>query len=432
MKNNILPVVFLTDDNYTIPTAAAIQSLIFNNMDNDICIYIIAKDVKSENLECFKQFEKDNVHIHILDVKRIGLDKFNENGYYVSSTALLKFDIADLIPEFDKVLYIDGDVLVLHDLMGLYNIDISEYCVAAVPDMAAIDACHFDEHLPIRNYFNSGVMLLNTKLIRERNLKDELYDIKRKHPEYMCMDQDVFNDGFKNQVLFLPPKYNLMFYNFIVGKFSLERVNEFYNTDYCSYDEMEKDAWIVHLTNEKKPWKYSDAYKVDEWLKYYKMTPFYNSGKMVMYEMPDMNSPEPIIIKKGIFYKKSLPEKTLLYLWKIPLVGKYREGTITTLRVGQVPIARKIVNGFTIKYYFGGICIKKIIDSNYCIHRLNVYEEILEMAIRQLGKRENVSVKEMNENEIGSEEEQIKLYTQIKRLHELRENYEDGQNEIII
>lgn len=417
---NKLPIVFLTDNNYVIPTSTAIQSLLDNNSkENVFDIYIIAKSVSETNKEMFLEFSSDKVIINIIDVDEVSLKGCDEAGYYVTSTALLKFDIADMLPQYDKVLYIDGDVLVLKDIAELYRIDVEGYCVGAIPDMAAIDACHFDEHLDIRNYFNSGVMLLNTKLIREEKLSKKLYDIKKKNPKYQCMDQDVFNDGFSRRVLFLPPRYNMMFYNFIIADFSLDRVNEFYNTTYCSFDEMEQDAVIIHLTNEKKPWKFQDAYKAEEWRKYYERTPFARKGVKINFQVKADDG--RAVVHKGPFVKEWTVPVTTLYLGKVPLVRKYRRSNGIAIKALGIPVYSTKSDGYRVKRYIMGIRFQKKYDAGYFVHRLNTYKDIIKISLNQFADFQSL---EVQAGQLGSTYDQMNLYNQFERLNDMKIEYE--------
>lgn len=419
-----IPVVFLTDNNYCIPTSVAIQSMLDNsNAATTFDIFIIANDVSEDYAKKLRTFQSKKATIHLIDMNKVGLDNYNENGYYVSSTALLKFSIADLIPQYDKVLYIDGDILVMKDLSEFYNIDISKYYVAAIPDMAAIDACHFDEHLNIRYYMNSGVMLLNTKRMRKDNLSKKLYEVKSQHPEYMCMDQDVFNHVFNENILFLPPKFNLMFYNFIIAKFKLDRVNEFYDTDYSSFEEMEKDAVIIHLTNEKKPWKYKDAYKYEEWNSYYVKTAFGKDTSIVLFEENQIVN-NVITVSKGPFKKVWTPEVTTLSFLNIPLVKKWRLGNKVKFKALGITLAKKVMDGFTTKYYVFGIRYKKLYDFNYYVHRINVFAEIVGVGIHNVASKEPVVINGMQNSIYGNQSDLLQLYKQFTRLDQMKQDYE--------
>ncbi len=411
-----IPVVFVSDNNYCVPTAVAMQSMLDNaNKDTFYDIYIVADDISKEYKKKLEKLKNNRSTITVIEVGDGQLSKYAVDGYYVSGTALLKFDIADLLPQYDKVLYIDGDILVYKDLTEMYEVDVSGYCLAATPDMAAIDACHFDERLELRNYFNSGVMLLNTKLIREKKLCKKLYETKQKHPEYQCMDQDVFNDVFRESILFLPPKYNLMFYNFLIANFTLERVNEFYDTEYSTFEEMEKDAVIIHLTNEKKPWKYEDAYKAEEWMSYFVRTTF----KDVKLNRVPKNV-DRIVTKKWIFTKIWTFPVTTLKVCGIPMVKKKTKGSSVAFSVFGINLFRKETDGFTNRYYCLGIKVKKKVDFNYFVHRLNVYTELLRNGIDTIATEE-IRFENVQGCKYGYPKELVDLRKQLLRLEDMKE-----------
>jgi hypothetical protein len=68
-----------------------------------------------------------------------------------------------------------------------------------------------------------------------------------------------------------------MLQNFLLPNYGVENItklNEHYGTSYESFDTLVKDAKIVHLTNEIKPWKYEAAVMHREWMSYFKKSPF--------------------------------------------------------------------------------------------------------------------------------------------------------------
>ena len=102
------------------------------------------------------------------------LHTFEENGIcQATPSALLKFKISEILANYDKIIYLDGDILVQKDLTELYNIDIDGYYVAAVDDTGKIYHKK-DVYAKYPNYFNSGVMLLNLKKCREDNISSKL------------------------------------------------------------------------------------------------------------------------------------------------------------------------------------------------------------------------------------------------------------------
>jgi len=86
--------------------------------------------------------------------------KNNKNGYTPYASIRLFLDLLD-VP--DKIVYLDADVMCSRDVAEYYETDISEYEFAATLDVVG--------HRFFRGkYCNSGVLLLNIKMIRETGL----------------------------------------------------------------------------------------------------------------------------------------------------------------------------------------------------------------------------------------------------------------------
>lgn len=89
---------------------------------------------------------------------------------------------ADLISEMpDKLLYLDTDVLCRKSFKQFYDTDISNVEIAGVPDRYGK---WFFGNVLLHNYLNSGVLLLNMKMIK----KNGTFEKCRK----MCRDKKMF------------------------------------------------------------------------------------------------------------------------------------------------------------------------------------------------------------------------------------------------
>ncbi len=272
-----IPLVFITDNTYSLPTGVAIQSAIQSkNEETHYDISVIIYRVSRENQERLLSQARPDVTIRLIEASDIDIERYQEKGYYVSPSSLLKFNIPDLLPDLKKVLYLDGDILVKQDLAEFFNTSLKKTYVAGVRDMAGeVIACMQDK-LSLTRYMNTGIMLMNLDLMRQENLTERLYQVKKDHPEYCCMDQDVFNFVFRENITWLPPKYNLMFANLAGLHLPIEDVNHFYGTRYDSYEDMVDDAYVIHLTNERKPWLYRYAFFGGEWRYVYQKSSFRN------------------------------------------------------------------------------------------------------------------------------------------------------------
>ena len=248
MVSDIFNIVFICDDNYALPTRVALNSLIATQK-KQLHVKIVCVDLSTYNVHRFKQLATDNTKIDIIETTNLYKD-FGENHIYVSKAALFKFALPNLINE-DKVLYLDGDIIVKEDISDFYNTNISNYYAAVIRDLVA--EIEGSDNIRIKNnhYFNSGVMLLNLAKMRKDNISDKLFDYKKHDKEKKYMDQDAFNVVFRKKVIYSDFKYNY---------FSIYKLR--------NYPELKGVIpKIIHYAS-SKPWcNLQDPY-LDNWLQF--------------------------------------------------------------------------------------------------------------------------------------------------------------------
>ena len=278
-KTDHIPVVFVCDDGYAIPTVTAITSLICSK-ENDTKYYItiIAVDMNDDNVRILKTLNKQDIIIQIVKARKdkfLNLSKILFNDVGVTASALGKFFIPKIVSAEDKAIYLDGDIIVQRDLSKLYGENINDYCAGVIRDMPQV---LFKKQIfgisHGKEYFNSGVMLLNIKKMNEENITEKLIE-KKKTLITKLMDQDVFNEVLKNKRKQLSIAYNVPYVALIhrVRKYALDQINDLYDKSYESIDDIRKDGYIIHYCTVFKPWKYYDAPMADEWLKYFYKSP---------------------------------------------------------------------------------------------------------------------------------------------------------------
>lgn len=275
----MINIAFILDESYFMPTCVAMTSIICNkNFDTVYNFYIIAKEVSENSIQILKKFEEINIKINIINVENCKKYKdLEKKDFPVTTAALLKFDLANLLPcSVNKVLYLDGDIIVQKDLTELYNTDISCEYAGVIKDYRGITLKgDFRERLKINHnaYFNSGVLLLNLDLIRKDNLPVKLLEYRISGVNYY-MDQDAFNVVFKENVKYLSFYFNLQLSCWRFAK--SEELANYYNLLTCNdkYEYIKKSI-ILHYTADK-PWKYYDYHGADIWLYYYLQSPLKN------------------------------------------------------------------------------------------------------------------------------------------------------------
>ncbi len=254
-----IPIVYITDDNYVMPTIDSITSLM-ENMEKSHPVFVLGINLSEKNKDYFKVFK--NIELLDLENKYKDLDL---KHLYVSKAALFKFDLAEIFKNYDKVLYLDSDILILRDFSKLLKTDIEKYYAAVVKDISAFLRGDAQKIGLGKNYFNSGMMLLNTKKMRQDNIKEKLIKTRLNSNSKKFMDQDTFNIVFKDCVKFVNPEYNYLVTN---SKLTPSTVKQFFKVKKIN-------PAILHLTY-LKPWKYEGVPYSKEWMKYYNLSPFKN------------------------------------------------------------------------------------------------------------------------------------------------------------
>ncbi len=245
-------VVLITDANYLDFTRVAIKSAVETKCPNSkYNFYVMTMDVSDSDVSALKNLEKSDVKVEVLPQKEVDLFYIRET--HVSKTSLLKYYIANVLPNLDKVLFVDSDILVMHDLNSIFKTDLTDKYLGAVKDPSwFFENMHVVElNLEYRGfYFNSGVMLMNLKKIRDDNLLAKLEDYTNNNFR-TYMDQDAFNVVVENNVVLLPVEANTM--NFFFEHNDMKTLSNFYNRNWKSYEDVFANATILHFASSKKP-----------------------------------------------------------------------------------------------------------------------------------------------------------------------------------
>jgi lipopolysaccharide biosynthesis glycosyltransferase len=248
MKN---AVVLACDNSYMDKLETTIKSICAHN--KNIKFYILNEDLP---IEWFRLMTKKLSYFNseILNIKVSGdsFKKFRCPSEHINYQAYFRYLIPDYVSE-EKVLYLDCDIIVTESLDGLFNLDLKNYPVAAVPD------------LPTTNDgFNSGVLLINNKYWKENDILNRLIKLTVEYHEKVYGDQGILNILFKDKWYRLSLTYNLQ-----VGSDSQE--NLIGNIGW--YDLFDGIPKVIHYTYTHKPWFMHNMIRFkDIWWFYYSMS----------------------------------------------------------------------------------------------------------------------------------------------------------------
>lgn len=268
MNKVTIPIFYAIDDSYAKFVAVSIKSLIMNANNNyNYDINVIYENLSEENAKKLKSLETDNVKIILTEMNQnlsMITDKLGNRlrEYTFTLTIFFRLFIPVMFPKYDKCIYIDADTVIPGDISRLYNEDLGNNYLGCIVDKSTIDneilASYFEEvvGIPRDKYINSGVLLMNSKKLRELKIDEKFLDLYIKYGfDVIAPDQDYINSMCYGHIKYLSDIYDAM--------------------PNPNNKEVENPV-IIHYNLFLKPWQYDDVQYYDYFWKYAKSTPFYD------------------------------------------------------------------------------------------------------------------------------------------------------------
>ena len=118
--------------------------------------------------------------------------------------------LAELLPEIERIIYLDSDIVVTGDIAKLYDLEFAtDQFIAGVNDM---DSEELKEKISTSAYINSGVILFDLATIRriKLNVVEESIKILQNFRERISLniDQDLINIIFNDHIRLLDISWN--------------------------------------------------------------------------------------------------------------------------------------------------------------------------------------------------------------------------------
>jgi lipopolysaccharide biosynthesis glycosyltransferase len=174
-------------------------------------------------------------------------------GGYFPRAVWFRVLLPELLPDLDRVLYLDADLIATDSLLPLWETPLGDHLLGAVtnpfyPFMAPYVAPALGIDAP-EDYFNSGVLLFNLARMREEGTARKLVDYALGHPHLHYPDQDALNVVCRDRWLHLHPRWNLQstFVTLAEGDLPLPAQ---------PVREARAHPALVHFIGPYKPWTY--------------------------------------------------------------------------------------------------------------------------------------------------------------------------------
>ena len=217
-KNEIIPIFFTIDDAYAPYLHVALISLIENaSKDRNYKIIVVYQELNEENRNNLAELVKDHPNFEMeFKYMKQSLDMITDRienrlrSDYFTMTIYFRIFIPDMYPEYDKAIYIDSDIVVPGDISELYDTDMHGNLIGVCKDSSVNDAPELQRYmteslgLKLGDYFNSGMLLMNMKALREAKLAEHfLYLLNKYHFDCIAPDQDYLNSMCYGKIEYL-------------------------------------------------------------------------------------------------------------------------------------------------------------------------------------------------------------------------------------
>lgn len=274
----VIPIVFTFDNNLVMPASVCISSLLMNaDADTFYDIYILHSEKCDFSQTVLVEIPRHypNCKLTFRTVDHEFITAYEIRG--ITTTAYYRLLIPELIPEYDKVLYSDVDVIFREDLYKYYNTNLDGYYMAAVDNASALRPTvqkYVKEKLCIDHkygYFYSGNLVINSKKIIEDNIIPQFRELAKKN--FHQQDMDIINIACYGKIKPLPPAFCLTNY---LTEMLIKRKQEMLSFFTKQEIDHALKFGIVHY-NGPKPWK-QNCVNFDIWWEYYRRCPFFDEA----------------------------------------------------------------------------------------------------------------------------------------------------------
>ena len=211
---------FACDDAY-LPFLAVTLTSVKENRDpaRRYAVRVLHTGLRRENICRVSAMAEPDFSVEFCDISGKMADfaeKFHTRDYYSASTYYRLF-IPELFPELDKALYLDSDLVVRGDISRLYDTELGENLVGAVPDgiintvreLGLYAVKRLDLPTPER-YFNAGVLLMNLREMRQCRFAENFVELLGAVTFRVAQDQDYLNVLCRDRVTYLGYEWNTM------------------------------------------------------------------------------------------------------------------------------------------------------------------------------------------------------------------------------
>ena len=275
----ILSCSYALNNGYLYPTLVAMTSLVVNARNNTFYnIYVlVSPDFTEENKNILISVEKNYTNHCKVIIINMG-DKFKgvDTNSIIPTSSYYRLDIQNILPNVDRILYMDGDTAVFQDLSELITLDMEDNYILGFLDSFPYSLRKFK----IKNavVLCAGVLLMDLNALRINNISEKYNEFIEKNLGNIYQhDQTIINVVGQGKIGTLPPKYG-------IWNFRNSKQFKYHNNDQLPWLRYNKKECLIsyyypailHYVCGKPYLNHDNKFYFNEWWEYAKITGYYD------------------------------------------------------------------------------------------------------------------------------------------------------------
>ncbi len=249
----MIPIFVTINNDYAPYAAAAIHSLFQRANSKRYYRVIILHDglnlanrVRIRSLatrNCAVQFKKITNSLWLRAVIKYVSKRKGMGDFFSKAVYFYRFFVPLLFPLYEKAVYIDSDTILRGDIGELFDKELGDNLVLAMPDPKVANIPEFRDYVekalnvPANEYVNDGVMLMDLRKMRKCKYLTQMVEMMKKYDaDLVAPDQDYLNVIAKGRIGYLEPEWNAE-----------------------PTEKIDKKVKLVHFNLFNKPWHYKNV-----------------------------------------------------------------------------------------------------------------------------------------------------------------------------
>ena len=174
-RMNTIPIAMAADNNYVYPTLVAMTSILENaNPDTKYDFhFMVPGEFTDENKKIIKSLESKYKRCSINIIDMGDAFKSAKSDSRITTPTYYRLYLSSLLPNIDKIIWLDGDTITFGDLTEMINLDMENYYFRGFLDNNINGTSSFG--INSDNFICAGVMLINLQALRDNNMQESFF-----------------------------------------------------------------------------------------------------------------------------------------------------------------------------------------------------------------------------------------------------------------